>query len=625
MDDSRKTYIENNNEQESLALYLSSLGSLLLPSETIDTQDALGRITSCPIFAKVCDPGYNAAAMDGIALHSKDTLSASEKHPLFIPNSKFRYINTGNELPKDADSVIMIEDVIQADNGVAITASSYPWQYVRVVGESIVAGEMLLPSRHKLRPTDLAALIASGNIQIKVQAKPKVGIIPTGSEMVSNPNLLAPGKLMESNSKMFAGQIAEYGGIPKVYPVVEDRADALLEAVQSALLANNMLLINAGSSAGTKDFTFKVIEKLGKVVVHGIAIRPGKPTILGIIQGKPVIGLPGYPVSAWLSFELFVRPIILAMLGAERPTLPSIQAVLTKRITSTLKNTEYLRMSVGAVGGRLVATPLEREASAIMSLVRADGLLQVPQNIEGIESGEKVSISLLKPLEEIKKTLVIIGSHDLIIDLVSDKMKVTSAHIGSLGGLFSLMRGEAHIAPIHLLDEQSGEYNITYAKKYLPQTAALIKGVGRTQGFIVRKGESVSGFKDIAERKLRFANRQRGAGTRLLTDFTLKKEGIDSKEISGYEKELTTHLAVASAVANNVADVGLGVLTAANALNMHFIPFAEEEYDFLTTKESLALPIVKAFIDILGSNALKAELDRLGGYTYKRIGEIQYL
>ncbi len=625
MDDSRKTYIENNNEQESLALYLSSLGSLLLPSETIDTQDALGRITSCPIFAKVCDPGYNAAAMDGIALHSKDTLSASEKHPLFIPNGKFRYINTGNELPKDADSVIMIEDVIQADNGVVITASSYPWQYVRVVGESIVAGEMLLPSRHKLRAADLAALIASGNIQVKVQAKPKVGIIPTGSEMVSNPNLLAPGKLMESNSKMFAGQIAEYGGIPKVYPVVEDRADALLEAVQSTLLVNDMLLINAGSSAGTKDFTFKVIQKLGKVVVHGIAIRPGKPTILGIIQGKPVIGLPGYPVSAWLSFELFVKPIILVMLGAEQATLPSIQAVLTKRITSTLKNTEYLRMSVGAVGGRLVATPLEREASAIMSLVRADGLLQVPQNIEGIESGEKVSISLLKPLEEIKKTLVIIGSHDLIIDLISDKMKVTSAHIGSLGGLFSLMRGEAHIAPIHLLDEQSGEYNIAYAKKYLPQIAALIKGVGRTQGFIVRKGESVSGFKDIAERKLRFANRQRGAGTRLLTDFTLKKEGIDSKEISGYEKELTTHLAVASAVANNVADVGLGVLTAANALNMHFIPFAEEEYDFLTTTESLALPIVKAFIGILGSNALKAELDRLGGYTYKRIGEIQYL
>ncbi len=625
MDNTRKTYIENNNEQESLVAYLSTLGNILLPSETIATKDALGRITACPVFAKVCDPTYNAAAMDGVALHSKATADASEKYPLFIPNGKFRYINTGNELPKEADSVIMIEDVIQAEGGITIVAPSYPWQYVRVVGESIVAGEMLLPSGHRLRAVDLAALTASGNTDIKVQAKPKVGIIPTGSEMVESPQLLAPGKLMESNSKMFSGLITDYGGDPKVYPTVADRQDALLQAVQSAIEASDILLINAGSSAGTKDFTFKVIEKLGKVVVHGIAIRPGKPTILGIIGGKPVIGLPGYPVSAWLSFELFVKPILYAMQDKSPPVSPFVQATLTKRITSTFKNTEYLRMSIGAIGDKMVATPLAREASAIMSLVRADGLLQVPQNIEGIEAGEKVSIQLLKSLEEIKKTLVIIGSHDLIIDLISDKMKVTSAHVGSLGGLFALMRKEAHIAPIHLLDEQTGKYNISYVAKYMPQNAALIKGVGRKQGFIVRKGDTVAGFKDIAERKLRFANRQRGAGTRLLLDFTLKQEGIDSQTIFGYEKEYTTHLAVASAVKNNVADVGLGVLSAANALDMQFIPFAEEEYDFLVAKESLALPMVIEFIDILKSVILRTELDRLGGYTYNRMGEIQII
>ncbi|MGI6213976.1 MAG: molybdopterin biosynthesis protein [Christensenellales bacterium] len=624
-DTQRKTYIENNDEQLSLSLYLESLGNLSPATERVRTKDALGRITACPVFAKVCDPCYNAAAMDGIAVYSKNTEQASEKHPLFIPDNEFRYINTGNEMPKDTDCVIMIEDVMQVPGGVSITSPAHAWQNVRTVGESIVAGEMLLASRHKLRPVDLAALIASGNVEVEVIKAPLVGVIPTGSEMIDDPGQLTRGKIMESNSKMFSGLIEECGGKAAVYPVAADDIDSLIQAIERSIPDCDMLLINAGSSAGTKDYTFKAIEKLGRVVVHGIAIKPGKPTVLGIIQGKPVIGLPGYPVSAYLAFRLFAMPLLCALSCFKPPATEQAQAVLTKRVTSALKSTEYLRMSVGAVGDRLVATPLERAASAIMSLVRADGILKIPQNLEGIESGETVNINLLKPLEEIKKTLVIIGSHDLIIDLISERMRITSAHIGSMGGLFTLARKESHLAPIHLLDEQSGEYNTSYAKKYIKEDAVLIKGVGRTQGFITRKGECAHDFSQIAQNKLRFANRQRGAGTRILTDYILKKEGISSEQILGYDKEFTTHLAVASAVKNNVADIGVGVLSAAIALDMDFYPFAEEEYDFLTTKDNLELPLVQEFISVLKSNALKANLERLGGYTFNRIGEIEYI
>ncbi|HRU83886.1 MAG: molybdopterin biosynthesis protein [Christensenellales bacterium] len=625
--DDRKTYIENNDDKEALSGYLKELGALSPGVEEISPVSALFRVSAEAVYAKMCDPTYNAAAMDGIAVAAEKTADACESRPLrLVEGRDFEYINTGGALTESCNAVIMIEDVIKvSDSEVEIIAPAYPWQHVRVIGESIVAGEMVIPSNHVIGAADIGAIIASGNTRVKVYRKPRVGIIPTGAEMTENPDELCSGRLMESNSKVFAALVTQYGGETTRYTTSPDEPFELKKRIERAVSENDIVIVNAGSSAGTKDHTVKVIGELGKVVVHGVAIKPGKPTILGIIAGKPVLGIPGYPVSAYLVFEMFARPLILALAGRRTEEGEFVQAVLTRRITSSFKNAELIRMALGEVGGRLVATPRERGAAAIMSLVRADGLLRVDRLTEGIEAGESVPVKLMKPLSEIKKSLVIIGSHDMIIDVIADKIPISSAHVGSMGGIFAMERGECHIAPIHLLDEESGEYNVPYVKKYFKgRKMALIKGVGRVQGFLTLAGnpKNIYSLNDIEARNLTYANRQRGAGTRILFDYMLKKSGIRPSDILGYEKEFGTHLAVAAAVKNGVADTGLAVLSAAKALELDFSEVANEQYDFLLPFEYLADERVGAFIEVLKSEYFKTKLAELGGYTMDGIGDI---
>ncbi|MEG1986429.1 MAG: molybdopterin biosynthesis protein [Clostridia bacterium] len=623
----QKTYIENNDDISALSAYLSALGDISLGFEEVAPLDAFGRITAEAVFALKCDPMYNAAAMDGIEVVAENTTSACEDNPLSLALGKdFEYVNTGNAITKKYNSVIMIEDVLKSSNNeIKILSPSFPWQHVRVIGESIVAGEIILPTGHEVSAADIGAIIASGNKTVKVIKKPRVGIIPTGAEMIDNPDDLTSGKLMESNSKVFSALTTQCGGLPTRYPVIVDEKEQLKQAINIALIENDFVIVNAGSSAGTKDYTVGVISELGAVVVHGIAIKPGKPTILGIINKKPIIGIPGYPVSAYLVFEMFARPIILKMAGKSNSTNITAQATLTKRITSSFKNAELIRMAVGSVGGKLVTTPLERGAAAIMSLVKADGLLKVERLVEGIETGEKVTVRLLKPLSDIEKALVIIGSHDLIIDVIADKMPLSSAHVGSMSGIFALSRGECHIAPIHLLNEENGEYNISFVKQYFPhQKMALIKGVGRVQGFVVPRGnpKHITSFCQLKTDNLSYANRQRGAGTRLLFDYKIKLNGLTPADIFGYEKEYNTHLAVAVAVKNKIADTGLAVLSAARAMDLDFVPVGNEEYDFLIPYDFLSDTRVQQFISIIKSDYFKNKLNDLGGYTADKVGEI---
>jgi putative molybdopterin biosynthesis protein len=386
--------------------------------------------------------------------------------------------------------------------------------------------------------------------------------------------------------------------------------------------------VNAGSSAGTKDFTVNVIERIGEVFAHGFAIKPGKPTILGKINKKPVIGIPGYPVSAYIVFDLFVKPILYAMQGQSARLRRKVIATLTRNVTSTFKNTEIVRVSMGKVGGKTVATPLERGAAQIMSLVKADGIIKIDRLSEGISEGSEVEVELLKDMEKIEKNLVVIGSHDLIIDVIGDKMPITSAHTGSMGGIMALIRGECHIAPIHLLDEESGVYNIPYIKKYFAgKTMALIRVVGRSQGLILPKGNplNIRDIETIAEKGYAFANRQRGSGTRVLFDYLLKQKKIPPKSIVSYEKEYNTHLAVAVAVENGVADAGLGIGSAANLMGLDFIKLGDEEYSFLTTEENLADERVQNLIGLLRSEKIKQKFDAFGDYTTERIGEIEII
>ena len=622
----RNTYIDNIDVEVARDKYFDKI-DIKGQYEEVEVVDSLGRITWEAVYAIMSSPTYNAAAMDGIAVISKNTEAASESSPLTLElNEDYVYINTGNKIQEPFDAVIMIEDVIKLEkNKIQIPKSAYPWQHIRQIGEDIVATEMIIPSRHRIRPVDLGALISGGIEKIKVYKKPVVGILPTGSEIVENVSEIEDGKIIDSNSRVFEALIKELGGIPNRYSPQIDDYELLRESILNAVEENDMLLINAGSSAGTKDFTVKLIRELGEVVIHGVALKPGKPTILGIINHKPVIGIPGYPVSGFLVFETFVRPLIQLFLGIEEEPNEIINASISRRVVSSLKNKELLRVNLGYVNNKLIATPIAGGAGVSMSLVKSDGIGIVPRNIEGFEAGEEIKVELLKPLSKIKNKLVSIGSHDLIMDVISDNINLTSSHVGSLGGIMSLRRGECHIAPIHLLDMETGEYNISYVKKYFSdKKMALIKGVQRQQGFIVRKSNplNIQSFKDLIRDDVVYVNRQRGAGTRVLLDYQLGLQGISPKEIRGYERELNTHMAVASAVKTGSADVGLGVYSAAKAMDLDFVDISYEDYDFLIDYGLLNDDRIKDFVETIKSDGFKDILETLGGYGTEHTGEV---
>lgn len=634
--DERNLYLSNMAVEDALKSFFERIGEQGKGKkiEKIKVIDALGRITALPVFAKLSSPNYNASAMDGIAVKAEATFGASEATPLQLKkNIDYMPIDTGDPILDPYNAVIMIEDVVELEEGkVEIIQSAAPWQHIRPIGEDIVAHEMILPTKHKIRPMDIGALLSGGICQVEVYEKPKVGILPTGSEIIEPEEEMALGKIIESNSRVFEGLAKELGGEPFRYSPVPDDYGSLKAQIKKGVESNDILIINAGSSAGTEDYTVKLIRELGEVFVHGIATKPGKPTILGMIAGKPVVGIPGYPVSAYFVFDTFVKPLIAYYLGQNTEEKVSAQALLSKRIISSLKHREYIQVKLGSVENQLIATPLNRGAGVTMSLVKADGVLVVPQNSEGIEAGERVEIELLKGIHEIKHTLVSIGSHDLILDLIANGMQgdfggytLSSAHVGSLGGIMALRRGEAHMAPIHLLDETTGEYNISLIKRYLGNIPmALIKGVKRIQGFIVPKGnpKNVQHFEDLKREDILFVNRQRGAGTRVLVDYELTKKSIETESIMGYDRELTTHMAVAAAVASGTADVGVGVWSAAQALNLDFVPIGEEDYDFAIPMKYVKEKMVEIFISIIQSKDLQQEIKTMGGYRFEDTGKI---
>jgi putative molybdopterin biosynthesis protein len=630
----QEVFLSNMDLNEAIKLYYNKLFPLKVETEDIITWDAAGRVSYSPIFAKISSPFYNSSAMDGIATTSSKTYGASDRSHFELQEGiDYLVVDTGDPIPKEYDCVIMVEDLINVEKGkVAIYKSAAPWQNIRPIGEDIVETQLIIPSKHIIRPVDIGSIIAGGVNEVQVYKRPVVGIIPTGTEMVEPGGELKVGDIIEFNSRVFSAQVKDWGGIPLRYDIVRDDYELIKEIVKKAVEQCDIVLINAGSSAGREDFTCRIIEELGEVCVHGVAIKPGKPVILGSIASKPVIGIPGFPVSAYFVMENICKEIVHAYLGINPEEQKITKAVLTRRVMSTLKYLEFVRVKLGFVGEKYIATPISRGAGATMSLVRADAILEIPQKVEGYEAGTLVSVKLLRNEEEIKNTLVCIGSHDPIVDIASDifhmkngKYFLSSAHVGSMGGIMALKGSETHIAPIHLLDMEDGSYNSTYLKKYLPDKGmALIKGVKRIQGIIVPKGNplNIKSLQDIVIKGRKFVNRQRGSGTRLFLDYYLKKLDINPRDVSGYEREEFTHIAVAAMVAAGDVDCGLGIFSAAKLMGLDFIPLGNEEYDFAVPKEFLDLDLVREFINVIGTDEFKEELDKLGGYDYTDIGEI---
>jgi putative molybdopterin biosynthesis protein len=621
----RNIYIDNMNLDEALELWehrLSAAGCLTpMDPEIIAVDRAL----------------YNAAAMDGIGVCFQDTIGASEATPVRLSlHQQFEWVNTGNVLPDKFDAVIMVEDVQPIDdNTIEIIAPVTPWKHVRTIGEDIVTTELILPDGHRIRPIDLGALLATGLTEIKVQKMPAVLVIPTGSELVQPGEPLQPGNIIEFNSRVLAGYLFEWGLQAERSPIVTDKPAALKKAIIDAVDRYDLVIVNAGASAGSRDHTAGVIEELGDIVLHGVNIKPGKPVILGIVKGKPVIGLPGYTISAVITLNLFVRNLADTLLGMQSPPAKTLKATLARPLSSKLGVEEFIRVKLGQVGDTMMATPAGRGAGAVMSLVQADGFLRVPAHSEGIGPGEKVKIELLRDEHEIQNTLVFIGSHDNILDVLANLLhrqrpicRLSSAHVGSMGGIMAIKRSEAHLAGTHLLDEETGEYNIPYIKKFLPDVPLqLINLTYREQGLLVPRGNplDIKGFQDLARREVRFINRQRGAGTRLLTDMHLGRLGINPEQVNGYEREEYTHMNVASAIASNNVDTGLAIRAAAVALDLDFIPVAQERYDIILPKAFLHDPKVIALLQTIRENEeFRRTVAGLGGYDLRDCGMVIY-
>lgn len=630
----RNLYLQTIPVEVAREKYLSAVREIIDSKfESINVTDSLDRVTDKAVYARYSSPLFNASAMDGIAVKAADTSEATETDPVILREEQYVVVDTGDPIHPPYDAVIMAEDIVETDEGVRINASAHSWQHIRPIGEDIVAGEMILPSSHKIRPIDIGVLLSAGILKIDVVKKPEVAIFPTGTEIIEPDGEIEDGSIIESNSRMFENMVNAAGGIGHRFPPIIDDYDQIRDKVSAAVDTHDMVIVNAGSSAGTEDYTVHVLRELGEVLVHGVAVKPGKPVILAIVRGKPVIGLPGYPVSAYIGFENFVTPIIQMMAKRTEKLTETIEAHISKRLVSSLKHKEYVRVKVGKVGDKFVAAPLARGAGAAMSLVRADGFCVIEQNSEGVEAGEKVNIDLYRSRSEIENTVVVIGSHDLILDVIADimpnrygNMFVSSTHVGSMGGLMALRRGEAHMAPIHLLDETTGEYNVSYIKKMFNEPMAIIKGVSRIQGIMVKKGNPL-GIRSIADLaasdgSVRYVNRQRGAGTRVLFDYRLKQENINPESITGYDREMATHMAVAAAVASDSADAGMGVMSAAGAMNLDFIEVGPEEYDFAIPAKYLQLPHIKAFTEILQSDEFRGRVEELGGYSAENAGNI---
>ncbi len=619
------------------------LGEQVIPLD----ENALGRVITEPIVAKVSSPHYHAAAMDGFVVRSDQTTGAQPGHPVVLDvGNQARYVDTGDPVPEGFDAVIPIENIesldeagalaldIRRPNSVRIRAAVTPWSHIRMMGEDIIVTQLVLAAGQSLRPVDLGAIAAAGYQEIKVALRPRVAILPTGSELVPMGSQLAPGDILEYNSLVLAAQVRKWGGLATRLPIIPDDFETICKCVQENAPNYDLILLGAGSSAGAEDYSSKVVEKLGRLLVHGVAVRPGHPVILGVLKIDnrtiPVIGVPGYPVSSAMTGEIFVEPL-LAMWSGRRAHEPAVEmAEMTRKITSPGGNDDYLRVVLGKVGSRTLAAPLARGAGIITSLVRADGLVILPRGVQGVEAGETVPVRLYINKADIERTIFCIGSHDLSLDLLAQFLqkhdrRLNSANVGSQGGLVALQRGEAHLAGSHLLDPKTGEYNVTYLSTYLPGVSLkLMALVLRQQGFMVRRGnpKKIMQFSDIRNQGIRFVNRQRGAGTRVLLDYQLGLERIPSESIDGYSQEEFTHLGVAAAVASGRADCGLGIPAAAQALELDFIPLFQERYDLVIPTQHAESHLLAPLFDILNGKEFRLAVAEMPGYDVSVMGNL---
>lgn len=637
----RNIYLDMKSIEEAGDCLFSEFGNRTTAAETIDVVDAGGRVLAAQAVAAISSPNFHAAAMDGIAVRAQSTFGASEDTPkqLEVGTSAF-WVNTGHALPDGTNAVIMIEHLSMIGEGaVEIEAPAFPWQHVRKMGEDIVATQLLFPRDHRINAYAMGALLSGGVFRVPVRKRPRVMIIPTGSELKRwqdvRPETMKPGDVVESNSTVLGALCRDNGAEFTVHSMLRDDLPAIQMAVSDGVAQGyDMVMIIGGSSAGSEDFAKPVISSLGEIYVHGVTMMPGKPVMFGRVKQIPVFGIPGYPVSAIVAFEQFAGPLLRRMQHLPEKERVAARVAPSRKVASKLGQEEFLRVKIGSVDGRLISSQLPRGAGSITTLTEADGIIRIPSHVEGISDAETVRAELLRPLSAIEETVVITGSHDNTLDLLADQVRqenpgtsISSSHVGSMGGLLAIKKGTCHMAGSHLLDAGDGSYNISYVKKYLAGIPVrIVNLVMREQGLILPRGnpDKVAGLEDLAGKSLSFINRQPGSGTRILLDYKLGQLGISRSDIPGYENDEYTHMSVAAAVLSGRAKAGLGIKAAALALNLDFLPVVTESYDLIIPGTYYGTRKVQTLLATVRSDEFKRRVMALGGYGVEKTGTVLF-
>ena len=549
-------------------------------AETVPLRLAVGRVTAEPLYAEYSVPKVDIATFDGYAVRSEDTLGAQDQRPL--PLADCARINTGEVLPPSFDAVVMIEDTWDDGGTPWIRKSAAPWQHVRHSGEDIRAGELILPKGHQVRPFDIGALATYGITRVKVRSV-RVGIVPTGSDLVPLGVAPAPGQTIETNTLMAEAYLTRMGATCRRYGIVPDDPDLIRDALEEAVAENDLVILSAGSSAGTRDFSRDAVGALGEIVFHGIAVRPGKPVLLGNVGGKPVLGMPGYPVAAQTVLREVVGDL-LAWWGLAAPRGEELDVRLSRKMTSDLGFDEFVPVSVGRVDGTCWATPHPRGGGIQMAVVRANGYLHISAGREGIEAGEEVRVRLTVPPAMIPSTLVCIGQRSPALAELQNCLSDTGyllhcCNASTMGAVLAIRAKTCHAASVCIPETEAAWNDLVL--RYLPGVDLLRVQVARTELGIISAGDLDTD--NLAS--LRFVNRPKGSPARILLDAWLDREGVDAGRLAGYENEVRTPGAVAAAVGSGFADAGVCPAGMAREAGLRFTPLGYESCELLIRKE----------------------------------------
>ncbi len=623
--------------------------------EEVQLTEAIGRILAEDVVSDVDVPGFDRSALDGYAVRAEDTFWADEENPVKLLvkgksaaghpfNGEIREmeaveIATGAPLPKGANAVVKEEDTVKEESHILVLRAVSPGENIHGAGSDIRRGETVAYKGTILSAREIGTLAAVGRERVKVYAKPKIGIFSTGDELINPGEKLSFGKIYDVNSYTIFNSVVNDGGLPERLGILPDRYDQMKEEIEKALEKFDLLLLSGSTSVGAGDVMYRILQELGPpgVLVHGIAVHPGKPTIIAEAKGKLIIGLPGYPTSSLSIYQTLVSPMIRKWSGRESEGHQVIEAVAAERIFGEKGRKDLLPVHV-VRDEEVLTFPVPTGSEAITTLSRADGYIIMEKNQEIIEEGEKVLVHLYEGARI--ADVSVIGSHCLGLELLLANLRdrgyqVKAVFLGSTGGFKAVSRREADIAGVHALDPETWEYNVPFIRKFsLENKVSLIRGYIREQGLILPKGNprGIKSLRDLLEREdITFINRNKGSGTRILFDALLRREAESLnisfkdavKRIKGYWSEAKSHSAVAAAVYYGLADVGLGVKTAAALYDLDFIHLADERYDFLVRKKSLKKEAVKSFLELMKDPEIIKKLDSLEGIIIdKSFGQI---